>query len=86
MSRPFIVLGDALSHGGTVTSASEHSDVGGRRIARVGDACVCSKHGPTRIASGDPTIVIDGKAVARRDDVTECGATLVPSQATTGVR
>lgn len=86
MSRPFILLGDSLSHGGSVTSASVQSDVGGRPIARVGDACVCSQHGPTTIASGDPTLVIDGMAVARSGDTTACGASLIPSQATTGIR
>lgn len=86
MSRPFILLGDALSHGGTVTSASMHTDVAGRPVARLGDDCNCSLHGPTTIASGDPTVIVDGKPVARSGDTTACGATLVPSQVTTGVR
>ncbi|MFT4256754.1 MAG: PAAR domain-containing protein [Pseudoxanthomonas sp.] len=85
MSRPFIVLGDALSHGGSVTSASLPSDIGGRPIARVGDACVCSVHGPTTISTGDPTLIIDGQAVARQGDTTACGAALVPSQTVVGV-
>ncbi len=86
MSRPFILLGDALSHGGTVTSASVQSDVGGVPIARMGDACLCEKHGPTTIVTGDPTLIIDGKAVARSGDTTACGATLIPGQTTTGLR
>lgn len=85
MSRPFILLGDSLSHGGTVTSASVQSDVGGVPIARMGDACLCAKHGPTTIATGDPTLIIDGMAVARSGDTTACGATLIPGQMTTGL-
>ena len=37
MGRPFIVLGDATSHGGKVIEASGMTDTHGKRIARVGD-------------------------------------------------
>ncbi|KAF1712517.1 hypothetical protein CSC70_03115 [Pseudoxanthomonas kalamensis DSM 18571] len=85
MSRPFIVLGDSLDHGGKVTSASIQSGTGGKPIARVGDGCVCSKHGPTVIASGDSTVIVDGKPVARDGDKTACGAKLISSQAPTHI-
>ncbi|MBI5333134.1 MAG: PAAR domain-containing protein [Burkholderiales bacterium] len=83
MARPFIVLGDKTSHGGTVVGASAVTDTGGRRIARVGDKVTCPKKGhggTTVIVSGDPTVIIDGKPAARHGDACACGATLIASQ------
>lgn len=83
MSRPFILLGDTTSHGGTVVSASSSSDCDGKGIARVGDKVTCphSGHGRvTVIATGDPTAMIDGKPAARHGDKTACGAMLIASQ------
>ena len=45
MGRPFIVLGDSTSHGGTVVGASGTSGTHGRRIARVGDKVTVPKKG-----------------------------------------
>jgi uncharacterized Zn-binding protein involved in type VI secretion len=84
MGRPFIVLGDSTSHGGKVIEASGVTDTHGKRIARVGDKVTCPKkgHGKTTvIATGDPTMVIDGQPAARHGDKTACGATLIASQA-----
>lgn len=81
MSRPFIVVGDKIDHGGAVVSGSTATDVGGIPLARVGDKVVCSAHGPTVIVTGDPTLIIDGQPVARHGDQTACGATLVSGQA-----
>jgi uncharacterized Zn-binding protein involved in type VI secretion len=85
MGRPFIVLGDKTDHGGTVIEASGVTDTHGTRIARVGDKVTCPKrgHGTTVIATGDPTMMIDGQAAARHGDKTACGATLLASQALT---
>lgn len=82
MVRPLIRLGDSTSHGGTVVGASAFSDSDGIPIARVGDAVTCPRkgHGTNSIASGDPTLIIDGSPVARHGDVTACGATLISSQ------
>lgn len=82
MGRPFIVLGDKTDHGGEVIEASGASDTHGKRLARVGDKVTCPKrgHGTTVIATGDPTMIIDGKPAARHGDKTACGATLISSQ------
>lgn len=83
MGRPFIVLGDKTDHGGEVIEASGVTDTHGKRLARVGDKVSCPKRGhggTTEIVSGDPTMVIDGKAAARHGDKTACGATLISSQ------
>ena len=83
MGRPFIVLGDKTDHGGEVIEASGVSGTHGKGIARVGDKVSCPRKGhnsTTVIASGDPTMVIDGKAAARHGDKTACGAILISSQ------
>ena len=89
MGRPFIVLGDSTSHGGTVVGASGTSGTHGRRIARVGDKVTCPQKGhggTTVIVSGDPTMIIDGKQAARHGDMCACGATLISGQAvSTGI-
>jgi uncharacterized Zn-binding protein involved in type VI secretion len=83
MPGPLIRLGDKTSHGGTVTEASQHSDSGGIGIARMGDKCTCPIHGDGTIASGDPTMIVDGKPAARQGDTTSCGAQLIPNQQAT---
>lgn len=50
----------------------------GKGWARVGDRVSC--HRNCRIASGDFTMIVDGKAVARHGDKTTCGAILISSQ------
>ncbi len=80
MGRPFIVLGDSIDHGGEVIEASAATDTHGKRLARVGDRVSCRRCGRTEIVTGDPTMLIDGKPVARQGDKTGCGATLIASQ------
>ena len=85
MSRPFVVVGDKLSHGGSVVTGSGQTDIGGKPVARIGDKAVCVAHGPTTIVRGEATVVVDGNPVARDGDRTACGATLIASQGTTGI-
>lgn len=85
MARPFIVVGDKLSHGGSVISGTDYTDIGGKQVSRVTDHAVCAVHGATTIVSGDTSVIIDGQAVARDGDSTACGATLISSQITTGL-
>lgn len=80
MSKPFILIGDQIDHGGTVVSGSPWTDVNGKPVARVNDQVICSRCGPTTIASGDPTLIIDGQPVARHGDKTACGAMLISGQ------
>ncbi|MES3023918.1 MAG: PAAR domain-containing protein [Pseudomonadota bacterium] len=83
MPGPVIRLGDKTSHGGAVLEASPHSDSGGIGIARLGDKASCPIHGSTTIASGDMTMLVDGKPVERNGDTTACGAQLIASQQST---
>ena len=82
MARAWIRLGDKTSHGGTVIQASAYTYSGGIQVARVGDMVQCPKkgHGTCPIVSGDITLIIDGKPVARHGDKTSCGASLIASQ------
>lgn len=83
MGRPFIVIGDTTSHGGTVIEGAPTTDTNGVRIARIGDKVTCPQNGhggTTVIASGDPTCIIEGRPAARHGDVTACGATLISTQ------
>jgi hypothetical protein len=57
----------------------------GRGFARVGDQVSCPRCGSNRIATGDPTFILDGRLAAREGDKTECGATLIASQHVTTV-
>ena len=83
MPGPVIRLGDKTSHGGAVLEASPHSDSAGIAIARLGDKVSCPKHGNGTIASGDQTMIVDGKPAARDGDKTSCGATLIAGQQAT---
>lgn len=83
MTGPFIILGDKTSHGGAVMETSQHSDTGGVGIARMGDKVSCPKHGNNPIVSGDTTMIVDGKPVARHGDKTACGAVLIAGQQAT---
>ncbi|KQV80589.1 hypothetical protein ASD15_11610 [Massilia sp. Root351] len=83
MAGPLIRLGDKHTHGGAVVEASPHSDSGGIPIARIGDKVVCPLHGAMVIVTGDASMLVDGKPVARQGDMTSCGATLIASQQAT---
>lgn len=80
MPGPLIRLGDKTSHNGVVLEASTHSDSGGVGIARMGDKVSCPRCGDNRIATGDSTMIVDGKPVARHGDKTACGAVLIAGQ------
>jgi len=85
MAGPVIRLGDKTSHDGVVASASPFSQSGGIAIARVGDSVTCPRagHNACVIVSGDASMIVDGKPVARHGDKTSCGATLIASQQAT---
>lgn len=69
-------VGDALSHGGSITSGSPNWNCNGIAIARVGDTANCSVHGLVTITTGSPQWTVNGKAMARIGSVCSCGATI----------
>jgi uncharacterized Zn-binding protein involved in type VI secretion len=85
MPGPVIRLGDQTSHGGTVIEASPHTTSAEIAVARLGDKTSCPRagHGVNPIVSGDATMIVDGKPVARHGDTTACGAILIASQQAT---
>lgn len=83
MTRPFIVVGDKTSHGGTVISGAPTAITHNKPIARVGDKVTCPKCGSNTIATGDGTMIVMGQPVSRHGDKTACGATLIASQSVT---
>lgn len=85
MSKPFIVVGDKTSHGGTVVSGCTTATTHNKLIARVGDKVTCPQCGSNTIATGDDTMIVMGHPVARHGDKTACGATLISSQSVTVV-
>ena len=81
MGRPFIVVGDKTSHGGTVISGDQTFLVHGKAVARVGDLTSCPQcKGTFPITSGAGDMKSMGQAPARDGDRTACGATLIASQ------
>lgn len=85
--RGVIRVGDRTSHGGNVVTGANNSEAMGRPVARVGDKCTCprSGHRDCFIVEGDPTVQIDGRAVAFDGHKTSCGATLISSLSTSGI-
>lgn len=85
MSRPFIVMGDKTSHGGTVISADFTCDINGKYMARKGDLVVCPKcKGIFAIQTAASDMVDgEGRGYARHMDKTDCGAYLISGQITT---
>jgi uncharacterized Zn-binding protein involved in type VI secretion len=49
----------------------------------MGDKASCPIHGNSPIASGDTTLIVDGKPAARHGDKTGCGAVLIAGQQAT---
>lgn len=83
MGKPFIRKKDTHTHGGKVIEGAPASFVLGLPIARKFDKITCPIHGDGFIATGDDSLIVDGRPVARFGDKTSCGAKLLPSQAIT---
>lgn len=69
-------LGDGISHGGNITSASSDIIIDGLGAARIGDQISCSQHGPGVITGGASDIRSDGQGLARIGDQCSCGAVI----------
>jgi len=80
MTRPFIVLGDTSSHGGTVQSASTGFTINGIAVAGHGDSFECPLHGTVAIQATGRGMRANGKTPARHADTASCGAALIASQ------
>jgi hypothetical protein len=68
MAGRMIRLGDKTSHGGTVIESSLHSDIGGKRMAPIGDKTSCPARGPNPIFK----CVMYGELIGRTDFCPNC--------------
>ncbi|HIC0138316.1 PAAR domain-containing protein, partial [Enterobacter hormaechei] len=53
MGKFVVVLGDATTHGGKVTSASSSFDISGKNAALLNDTVSCPEHGMNKIIECD---------------------------------
>ena len=67
-------LGDSISHGGEITSASPDVLCNGILVARVGDMVHCHIHGLQHITSGVESVQVNGRTVAVIGSGVSCGA------------
>ena len=70
-------VGDAISHGGSITTGSAKVFADGFPVARIGDSANCSVHGAVVITDGSSNVFAEGLGVARIGDSLSCGATIV---------
>lgn len=79
--RPYIVLGDKTSHGGTVLEAESRATINGKPIACKGHMTYCPVcKGTFPITTGAENYQLFDKPAARHGDKTACGASLIASQ------
>lgn len=69
-------LGDQISHGGEIVTASPNVYANGKKVAREGDTANCTLHGPVTINQGSSTVLVNGKRRARIGDTCSCGAVI----------
>lgn len=81
MGRPYIVIGDKTSHGGTVLEAEPRATIDGKPIACKGHKTYCPVcKGFFPITTGAEKYTLFDKPAARHGDKTACGASLIASQ------
>lgn len=81
MTTAIARVGDAITHGGTITSGASKWDCEGPMIARVTDTVLCSLHGPQTITTGSPDWTCEGQPIARVGSLCSCGATIITGAA-----
>jgi uncharacterized Zn-binding protein involved in type VI secretion len=78
-------LGDSISHGGAITSASPDHVTDGIPTARLGDSAVCAIHGGVTIVAGSGFTKVNGRPRARVGDAVSCGAVISSGSGATQV-
>ncbi|MFJ3458576.1 PAAR domain-containing protein [Scandinavium goeteborgense] len=74
-------IGDAINHGGAVTSGSGNVFINNQAAAIVGSAATCTIHGGSSVACGSGTVFINNVPAARMGDTTGCGAAICSGSA-----
>lgn len=77
--KGIIRLGDPTSHGGKVITASSHTFIKTKPVARVGDlvSCPIPGHGVNPIVEGEANLLDEGKKIALDGHKTACGCSLI---------
>lgn len=80
MGKYAVVLGDATSHGGKVTSASSSFDISGKNAALLNDNVSCPEHGTNKILECDVSAYEEnGRGIVLHGCKTQCGASVIAS-------
>lgn len=80
MGKYAVVLGDATSHGGKVSSASSTFEIQGKNAALLNDSVTCPVHGINRIIECDMTTYEEnGRGIVLHGCKTQCGARVIAS-------
>lgn len=69
-------IGDAVSHGGSITGGSSNVRANGVGVARIGDPAFCAVHFVVTIVGGSTSVFANEQGVARVGDSLSCGATI----------
>lgn len=72
-------LGDTITHGGEIITASDNVYAQGRRVARVGDLAMCLQDGIVKIVTGANTVLVNGQPAAHDGSLCSCGALVIAS-------
>lgn len=80
MGKYVVVLGDATSHGGKVTSASSSLEMSGKNAALLNDTVSCPEHGSNKIIESDVSAYEEnGRGIVIHNCKTQCGASVIAS-------
>ncbi|AXG44458.1 PAAR domain-containing protein [Photorhabdus laumondii subsp. laumondii] len=87
MFEGVIRLGDKLSSGGEVISASSSIEIEGKRVALLNDlvSCPLKGHGINRIVKANSQCISDGKPVAFDKALCQCGCYVISSTTKAGI-
>jgi len=82
LTQPVARLGDTLTHGANLISASTSRNVDGIGVARLGDSVYCPIHGLNQIISVNTKVNTDNQPTAQVSAVAECGAVVISGSPT----
>ncbi|AIR03460.1 MULTISPECIES: PAAR domain-containing protein [Cedecea] len=78
MGKFVVVLGDATSHGGKVSSASSSFDISGKNVALLNDSVTCPEHGINKIIECDISAYEEnGRGIVVHGCKTLCGSIVI---------
>ncbi|MEB6222579.1 PAAR domain-containing protein [Pantoea anthophila] len=78
MGKYAVVLGDATTHGGKVTSASSSFDIYGKNAALLNNTVSCPMHGTNKIIECDVSAYEEnGSGIVLHNCKTQCGANII---------